>query len=34
LVTQVEHAGQSSVKKKKKEEAQNIEIDEEDNASE
>jgi hypothetical protein len=35
LVTRVEHAGQSSAKKKKKkEEVQNIEIDEEDNASE
>jgi hypothetical protein len=35
LVTQVEHDGQTSVKKKKKkEEVQNIETDEEDNASE
>jgi hypothetical protein len=35
LVTRFEHAGQSSVKKKKKkEEVQNIETDEEDNASE
>jgi hypothetical protein len=34
LVTQVEHDGQASVKKKKKkEEMRNIEIDEEDNAS-
>jgi hypothetical protein len=35
LVTQFEHAGQTSAKKKnKKEEVQNIETDEEDNASE
>jgi hypothetical protein len=35
LITRVEHAGKSSVKKKKKkEEVQNIEIDEEDSASE
>jgi hypothetical protein len=34
LVTQAEHVEQTSVKKKEKEELQNVETDEEDNASE